>query len=179
MQNISFVNGYINTYITHTPNVSINFQMRITKMKLLQFATASIVDANTGQGFTHRTNPIDYVASAQTAHTVRTKSIVALYRLVKEQVAIAISSYRAHTEKQLQVAALAKLDDRLLKDIGLFREDVYAVQSGRVNMEQIQSEHRANRQHRQSGVSKIARVDQQTLRLDPVNEAVYTGAKCA
>ena len=148
-------------------------------MKLLQFAAASIVDANTGQGLAHRTNPIDYAASAQNAHTIRAKSITALYRLIKDQVTNAISSYRAHSNKQLQVAALAKLDDRLLKDIGLSRGDIYAVQSGGVSMEQLESARRANRQHRQSGISKIAPVGQQTLQLDAVNEAVYAGAKCA
>ena len=145
-------------------------------MKLLQFAVASIVDANTGQGLAHEVNHYGYAASARNGRVIRAKSIAALYRQIKVRVGNAISGYREHANRQRQNAALAKLDDRLLKDIGLSREDIYALQSGAVSIKQVEAT-RFN--HHQSRVLETTRVDPQALQLDAANETLYAGAKCA
>ena len=148
-------------------------------MKLLQFAVASIVDANTGYGLAHHGGSIDYAAAAQHGRTIRAKSIVAVYKLIKDQLGNAISSYRARSRKSRQIAALVQLDDHLLKDIGLTRGDVFSVEMGLVTLEQLDAKRSNEYQNKLLGVSTTAQVGQQTLQLDAVNEAVFAGKKCA
>jgi uncharacterized protein YjiS (DUF1127 family) len=148
-------------------------------MKLLQFAVASVVDANTGYGLTHNGGSIGYATAAQHGHTIRAKSIVAVYRLIKDQVGHAISSYRASVRKQRQIAALAQLDDRLLRDIGLSREDVFALQAGQATLEQLDAERRPEHLKELPFPSTTARIGQHSQQLDAVNAAVFAGKKCA
>jgi len=148
-------------------------------MKLLQFAVASVVDANIGYGLGHNNGRIGYAAAAQHGRTIRAKSIVAVYRLIKDQLGNAISSYRAKSRKGRQIAALAQLDDHLLKDIGLTREDVFSVEMGLVTLEQLDAKRANSHQRELRGLSTTAQVGQQNLQLDAVNEAIFAGEKCA
>jgi uncharacterized protein YjiS (DUF1127 family) len=148
-------------------------------MKLLQFAVASIVDANTGNGLAHNEGRIDYATAAQHARTIRSKSITALYSLFKDKLDNAFSSYRERALKQRQLADLAQLDDHLLKDIGLSRGDVFAVQLGQVTLEKLKAQRRSGSQDELPGLTTIDQFGQQSLQLDAVNEAVYSEAKCA
>ena len=148
-------------------------------MKLLQFAVASVVDANTGYDLLHNAGSIDYAAEAQRGRAIRSKSIVAVYRLVKDQLGSIISNYRARAKKQRQIAALARLDDNLLKDIGLTRGDVFALKMGQVTLKQLDAQRHEVHQNALPGLHSTTRVGQQTLQLDAVNEAVYTEQKSA
>ena len=148
-------------------------------MKSLQFAVASIVDANTGNGLVHNGGTIDYAAAAQHGRNIRAKSIVAVYRLIKEQLVGAISSYRANSRKNRQIAVLAQLNEHQLKDIGLSREDVFAAKLGQVTLEQLDTQRRNGYQSKLPELSSTARVSQPTLQLDAANEAVFSGEKRA
>jgi len=148
-------------------------------MKLLQFGVASIVDANTGNGLPYNVGRIDYAAAAQHGRTIRAKSIIALYNLIKDKLGNAISSYRERALKRRQLAALTQLDDHLLKDIGLSRGDVFAVELGQVTLEQLDAQRRNDYQHELPGLTTVDQIGQQSLQLDAVNEAVYNEAKCA
>ena len=148
-------------------------------MKLLQFGIASIVDANTGNGLAHNEGRIDYAAAAQHGRTIRAKSIIALYSLIKEKLGNAISSYQARASQRRQLIALAQLDDHLLKDIGLSRGDVFAVELGQMTLEQLDAQRRSGSQDELPNLPTIDQIGQQSLQLDAVNEAVYDEAKCA
>jgi uncharacterized protein YjiS (DUF1127 family) len=148
-------------------------------MKLLQFGVASIVDANTGNGLVHNEGRIDYAAAAQHGRTIRAKSIIALYSLFKDKLGNAFSSYRERALKQRQLADLVQLDDHLLKDIGLSRGDVFAVQLGQVTLEQLKAQRRSSSQDELPGLTTVDQIGQQSLHLEAVNEAVYNEAKCA
>lgn len=148
-------------------------------MKLLQFAVASVVDANTGYGLAHNSGRIDYTAAVSHGRTIRATSILALYRLIKEKIGNSISSYRAHVNKRNQIATLARLNDHLLQDIGLSREDVLAAQLGQVTLEQLDTGRYNQVQRQILDRSSTTQVGQRTLQLDAVNEAIYGEAKCA
>jgi uncharacterized protein YjiS (DUF1127 family) len=148
-------------------------------MKLLQLAVASIVDANTGNGLAHNEGRIDYAAAAQHGRTIRAKSIIALYSLLKDKLGNVFLSYRERALKRRQLADLAQLDDHLLKDIGFSRGDVFAVQLGQVTLEQLKAQRRSVSQDELPNLTAIDRIGQQSLKLDAVNEAVYHAAKCA
>ena len=148
-------------------------------MSLLQFAVASIVDANTGSALVRNGGRIDYAAAAQQGRSIRSKSIIALYSLIKDKLGSAISSYRERIQKRRQLVALAQLDDHLLKDIGLSRGDVIAVDIGQVTLEQLDAQRRNSYRNQLSNMAIAGRIDQQTLNFDAVNEAVYDEARCA
>ena len=148
-------------------------------MKLLQFAVASVVDSNTGYGHIHNGGSIGYATAAQHARTIRAKSIVAVYRLIKDRLGNSISSYRASVKKRRQITALAQLDDRLLRDIGLSRADVFALQAGQVTLEQLDAERHHEHLNELTDLSTTVRINQHSLQLDAVNEAVFAGKKCA
>ena len=148
-------------------------------MKLLQIAVASIVDANTGYGLAHSGGSIDYSAQARNGRSIRAKSIMALYALVKEQLGKSISSYYEHVKQRRQLALLGQLNDHLLRDIGLSRGDLIAAELGQVNLQQLDTKHRNSKQNELSDLTTADRVDPQTLQLSAINEAVYAEAKCA
>ena len=148
-------------------------------MKLLQFGIASIVDANTGNGLTHNEGRIDYAAAAQHGRTIRAKSIIALYSLIKKRLGNAISSYRERASLRRQLVALAQLEDHLLKDIGLSRGDIFAVELGQMTLEQLDAQRRNNFQDELPALTTVDKMGPQSLQLDAVNEAIYNEAKCA
>jgi len=148
-------------------------------MKLLQIAVASIVDANTGYGLAHSGGSIDYSAQARNGRSIRAKSIMALYGLVKEQLSKSISSYHEQVKQRRQLALLAQLNDNLLRDIGLSRGDLIAAELGQVNLQQHDAKHRSDKQNELPELTTADRVDRQTLQLSAINEAVFTEVKCA
>ena len=148
-------------------------------MKLLQIAVASIVDANTGYGLAHSGGSIDYSTQARNGRSIRAKSIMALYGLLKEQLSKSISSYHEHVKQRRQLALLGQLNDNLLSDIGLSRGDLIAAELGQVNLPQLDAERRNSKQNELPELTTADRVDQQTLQLNAVNEAIYAGTKCA
>jgi uncharacterized protein YjiS (DUF1127 family) len=148
-------------------------------MSLIQFAVTSIVDANTGYGLVHNGGRIDYAAAAQRGRTIRAKSIIALYSLIKDKLGNVISNYRERAMKRRQLVDLAQLDDRLLKDIGLSRGDVFAVELGQVTLEQLDAQHRNDYRNELLDLTTARQIGEQTRKLDAVNEAVYERAECA
>ena len=148
-------------------------------MKLLQFGVASIIDANTGNGLVHNEGRIDYAAAAQHGRTIRAKSIIALYSLIRKNLENAISRYRERANQRRQLVALAQLDDHLLKDIGLTRGDIIAVELGQMTLDQLDAQRRNNFQDELPNLAIVDHIGQQSLELDAVNEAIYKEAKCA
>jgi len=148
-------------------------------MKLLQFAVASVVDTNTGFGLSHNGGKIDYAAAAQHGRAIRSKSIIALYKQIKNQLGSAISSYRERARQRRQITTLVQLDDHLLKDIGLSRGDVYAVELGQVTLQQLDAQRRNSNRNEILDLTTSLRIGQQGLQLDAVNEALYNESRCA
>ena len=144
-------------------------------MKLLQFAVASIVDANTGNGLVHGGGRIDYTAAEHHGRAIRAKSVAALISSIKDQVNNAISNLRERASQRRGLAQLSRLDDRLLRDIGVTRGDLVAVERGHTTLAALAPVHRndkADEVHMQT-------VPDQIQHIKPVNETYYVEAKCA
>lgn len=148
-------------------------------MKLFQLAVASIVDANTGYGLPYKGGSIDFPAQAQHGRSIRARSVAALYARIKEQLNKAISRYRTHVKQRRQLALLGRLNDHLLIDIGLSREDINAVELGLVTLQQLDEKRTNGKRHELKSLPTADRVDQHTLQLSAINEADYANARCA
>jgi uncharacterized protein YjiS (DUF1127 family) len=144
-------------------------------MKLISNAIASIVDANThyldaGQG-------LDYGSALRHGREVRGKSISASLKSLGRVLRSALERYRRRREEKREVAGLLKLNDVLLRDIGLSREDLIAVQFGATTLAKLQT--------RREAASNVAdqrgrvRSIKAKARYEAANEATFATAKCA
>ena len=112
-------------------------------MKLFQFAVASIVDANTGNGLVHTGGRIDYAAAEHRGRTIRANTVTTLISLIKGQISNAIATYKVRALQRRGLTELSHLDDHLLKDIGLTRADLIAVELGHATLAELAPLHRA------------------------------------
>ena len=110
-------------------------------MKHLQFAIASIVDANTGYGFAGG-DTRNTVELERRAHEIRSRSVHALLRGLRDSIASLLSTIRERSRRRQALAALSGLSDHYLEDIGLTRGDVTAVELGQVTLESLNAERR-------------------------------------
>jgi uncharacterized protein YjiS (DUF1127 family) len=147
-------------------------------MSILQFAVASLVDANTGNGLVHRDGRINYAAAAQRGRVIRANSVKSLFAAIKTQAGALLANYRERARQRRELNALLQLNDYHLRDIGLTRGDLFAVEMGQVTLAQLY----ARRNKQLNTETRAARVDQinlQTENLTVANESFYDEAKCA
>ena len=148
-------------------------------MNYFQFAIASIVDANTGNGLVHSGNRIDYAAAASHGREIRSKSIVALFGLAKHRLSKAIASIRERQAGKRNLRRLAALNDHILEDIGISRGDVIALQMGQIDLRQLEARRVKNRSATRFHRARTIRSVENTIRHNALNEAVFARAKCA
>jgi len=148
-------------------------------MSYIQFAIASIVDANTGHGLVYNGGKIDYAAAASRGRGIRARTIVALFGSIKHRLAKTIASIRENQVKKRNLRLLAGLDDHLLEDIGITRGEVIAVQMGQIDMRRLIARHSKNREATRLRPTATTRDIGNTVRRDALNEAVFARAKCA
>ena len=148
-------------------------------MSYFQFAIASIVDANTGNGLVHSTNRIDYAAAASHGRAIRAKSIVALFGLVKRRLSNVIASIRERQAQKRNLRRLAGLNDHILEDIGISRGDVIALQMGQIDLQQLEAQRFKKRSATRLHPAATTRSVGNTVRRNALNEAVFARAKCA
>ncbi len=148
-------------------------------MKHFTFAIASIVDANTGFGLSHGGGKIDYRAAEQHARAIRAKSIIALFAAIKQRISVAVEAYRVRVQAHRNLQTLLNLSDRMLKDIGLHRDDLASVQYGAVTLKQLDAERKASRQVVDQHVTTSTRVEKANQAQEAVNQELYAEAKRA
>ena len=90
-------------------------------MKHFQLAIASIVDANTGHGFS-RGNSIDYREADLRSRALRSNSAHALFDAIGRLFRDAVAAYRERSRQRRAVESLSQLSDHYLEDIGLTRQ---------------------------------------------------------
>jgi len=150
-------------------------------MKYLNLAVASIVDANTGNGLNHHF--IDqfgsnHSAHQRQAHEIRSRSFLGLIAKIKASVQQYIEDSKAGAKRRQALKDLSQMNDRLLKDIGLNRDDLYDLNHGSTNLEALNA--RRNRSadtHRLRQVS--TKVSTRIRSLESSNHAQYETKKCA
>jgi uncharacterized protein YjiS (DUF1127 family) len=147
-------------------------------MSVLQFAVASLVDANTGNELVHRDGKIDYAAAEQRGRVIRSNSVRSLFASIKRQVAELVENHREGARQRRELNVLLRLNDYHLRDIGLTRGDLFAAEMGQVTLAELD----AHRNKQQTDKASLANVEQIGLAagdLTVANEAFYDEAKCA
>lgn len=148
-------------------------------MKSLQFAVASIVDANTGNGLVHTGGRIDYTAAEHHGRAIRAKTVAALISLIKGQISNAISAYKVRALQRRGLSELFRLDDRLLKDIGLTRGDLIAVELGHATLADLAPQRLVGNVVETLNLTVPNQMNEQDQDINAVNETYYVEQKCA
>lgn len=143
-------------------------------MKLIQFAVASIVDANTGGTYARHVSSIDTRAAEQHARAIRARSLIALGHAIVDSIKSALERLRERAESRRALNELLNLSDRNLADIGLFRGDLIAVKLGATTLEALSAEREARRNVKNT--QAIARIE--TCRSADNDDGLAV-AKCA
>ena len=147
-------------------------------MSILQFAVASLVDANTGNGLVHHEGRINYAAAEQRGRVIRANSVKSLFAAIKTQAGTLLANYRERTRQRRELNALLQLNDYHLRDIGLTRGDLFAVEMGQVTLAQLDA-HRNKQFIAKTSPAKVDQINLQTENLTVANESFYDEAKCA
>ena len=151
-------------------------------MKLLALAVASSVDANTNQGYTSQfighssTKVADHI---ERGRKIRSKSVVGLFSKLSSAVSRFIENSKAKAEKQRAVAQLSRMNEHLLRDIGLISNDVENLSSGLISLDDLSARRVANR----TPVKALSRagkttVDASIRKIESANEDAFGLAKC-
>ena len=99
-------------------------------MKLIQIAVASIVDANTGYRLDRNPSSSSYHGKIEESHALRAKTIFDLAGSLYQAIESVADYIGTRIKQRRDLARLIRLDDRLLRDIGLSRADLNAVSHG-------------------------------------------------
>ena len=137
-------------------------------MKLFQYAVASIVDANTGNGLPHYGNAPDY-----------SRSITDLLAHVKTRLVTAVTDYRTGLKQRRDLRSLQRLNDHLLEDVGLTRADLYSVELGATSLAELNASRLSARSDRQLASNRSAGSEAVDQKLEASNEAFFEQQKCA
>lgn len=148
-------------------------------MNMFQFAVASIVDANTGNGLIHSNGKLDYAAAESHGRTIRAKSIFELLASIRSRLVGIATRYRAAAKQRRELRVLMNLNDHLLDDIGLSRGDLNAVWLGAVTLDELHARYRAARSSGQVQRNEMTADDSVDIELDAVNEQFFDARKCA
>ncbi len=143
-------------------------------MKLLQFAVASLVDANTGGNLARHVNSSDIAAAEREAHAIRSRSIIALGQSIGSAIKRALAVYRERREAKRALDELLSLSDHHLEDIGLHRGDLIAVKLGVTSLEALNARREARREL--TNHASVTRIDERSV---AGNEADLVATRCA
>lgn len=148
-------------------------------MNMFQFAVASIVDANTGNGLVHGSGKRDYIAAERYGRKIRARSIADVIAAIKSRLVEAVGSYRDAARGRRELRRLINLNDHLLEDIGLHRGDLYAVQLGVSTLDELNKTRRSSRQGGLKERGEVSSSETVNLDRDAINEQFYDQMKCA
>ena len=153
-------------------------------MKLLNFAIASIVDANTGNGINRQfvnqfgSNKTDYVRHGR---EIRANSVLALFGKIKTSIKQYIEDSKAAAQARENTREILQMNEHLMKDIGLNYNDGVDLRLGLISLDSLNARRDQNRNQQDAG---LARLSQQQVSvgkydLESSNEEAYELAKCA
>lgn len=148
-------------------------------MNMFQFAIASIVDANTGNGLVYSSENPDYAAAARHGRNIRARSIAATFAAIESRLREVVAGYRAKARQRRNLRTLMNLNDHLLDDIGLSRGDLHAVRLGAVTMKELIASLRSERRSSQVKQNEFSADKPLKLEIDASNEQFFDTRKCA
>ena len=151
-------------------------------MSVLQFAIASIVDANTnylnGSGSSHD-QIRNYQATMLEGRKIRAKSLIAIVDAARRRLAAAVASYRIRAKRGEEVNQLLSLSDRMLRDIGLERGDIVALQADLITFEQLGSKRSASNSATARNIQPTVPVDKDIQKQTAANQDCFAQVNCA
>ena len=112
-------------------------------MNSLIFAVASVVDATTGQQLSaverERFNQ-DYRSATSHGRKVRSQTIARLIGKMKSKFLNIIGELREYDQRRKAFKQLSGLNEHLLQDIGLNKNDITLIRRGKMNLKSIQQQ---------------------------------------
>lgn len=151
-------------------------------MKILQFAIASIVDANTGHGLDSKpaSEQIrDYRQTMQKGIEIRAKPLIAIFASIKKVLAASLTNYRVRVKQRADLEALLSLDEHMLRDIGINRGDLPLLKSGVMTLQQLATKRQVHRQAEFEVYYEGTRMDDKLLNLSAANQQRFSRDCCA
>ncbi len=148
-------------------------------MSTFQFAIASIVDANTGNGLVHDSASRGYVAAERQGLKIRAKSIATLFAAIKSSLAAAIDSYRFAIKQRRDLRRLMSLSDHLLEDIGIHRGNLQAVALGISSLDKLNRSNLTTDGDSPTKLKEIKAARRVNQEIDAINERFFEQKKCA
>ncbi len=148
-------------------------------MKLLEFAIASIVDANTGHGLEGQNLSVNYASEIHRGREIRSKSVLALFASIKQRIGQVISNYHVRAYNRRAIDAYSNLSDRLLKDIGIERYEIAQVRAGLTTLEELDASRRSSQIDTVQVLHSSGLVDKEIRKLDAINQDSYAQARWA
>jgi len=148
-------------------------------MNMFQFAIASIVDANTGNGLVHTGGRPDYGSLEKRGRRIRSQSVLDLAQAIRIGIADFLDGRRARAQERRDLNRLLSLNDHLLEDIGLQRNDLYLVQSGVIELKDLTRGSRSRHDQDWSRVKPTAHTEILDAAPDATNQQFYEQRKCA
>jgi uncharacterized protein YjiS (DUF1127 family) len=145
----------------------------------MQFAVASVVDANTQDGL------LNHLGATKSRHEMAPGKVDRFPRLkflgqsITNFVANLLAAYRERSKARRDLEQLQGLSDHLLRDIGIGRNDLDAVDRGAISLEDLRN------RRSQSRTESLATLDQFQLSrcvddsVNVANEASYKPTQCA
>ena len=143
-------------------------------MNLIVNAVASIVDAHTH--YLDATGQPDYRDRVQHGRSIRAHSVLTSIAALRSWLGNAVDNFRARAEEKREISHLLNLNDHLLEDIGLTREELLAAKYGAVSLAELQTSNQVNRSASKPGSHKL---DSQVTRAKAANESVFGVPECA
>ena len=154
-------------------------------MKLFNFAIASIVDANTGNGISRQF--IDQSGSKDSGHLqygreIRAKSVLGVLAKIKSAVKQFVDDSREAARARRNNEAISQLSEHILKDIGLTFVDIQDLKSGQITLEGLNARRDQDRDQGARSLRLLQStklVSSQVVDIDSANQAHFETAKCA
>ena len=147
-------------------------------MKHLQFAIASIVDANTGHGLPHGGDSRDTTVRERNARAIRARSVLATLSAARGYLAGQFARFRARSAERRAISQLSQLSDHYLEDISLTRGDIGAVDLGQASLAELNENRRARMSAEPLELAKSTRLSAAAT-TSAVNEDSYVEVKRA
>ena len=154
-------------------------------MKLLNFAIASMVDANTGNGVNRgfgaqfQTNDSSY---EQIGGKLRATSFVGIPGKIKSAFKLLIENYKTRASEIRDTKKISQMSSHMLNDIGLTFEDLQDLESRRITLKALgtlrnQHHYEATSNDRLNQTSNQIYSD--VFNVESANQAQYQTTKCA
>jgi len=150
-------------------------------MKLLSLAIASLVDANTNQGYTRQylESSEEVAGHVQRARSNRSRVILSLFSKISDALRGFVERSRARAENRQAVEQLLRMNEHMLLDIGLTHSDVKSVDAGLISLDELSERRQANHSVIKS-ISSAQRtsVDNSVRKIESSNDDCFEFAKC-